>query len=285
MTPESDTHIRHISDTALWAAIYRADETDRPDALFHDPYARRLAGSRGRDILDAVPPKHRHAWAWVMRTWLFDHFITGQVREGIDTVVNLAAGLDARPYRMTLPSTLTWIEVDLPDLLADKEAALRGERPHCALERVPLDLADVPARRALFDRIGQHARRVLVITEGLLVYLSREDVGVFAEDLARPAAFQRWVFDLASPGLLKMMQKQIGGPLNRAGAPLKFGPPEGPEFFAPHGWKPLDVRSQFKTAATLKRLPFPLRLFALLPQPDRPRGHQPWSGVCLVGRT
>jgi O-methyltransferase involved in polyketide biosynthesis len=35
-------------------------------------------------------------------------------------MVNLCAGLDARPYRMTLPSPLQWIEVDLPDLLAYK---------------------------------------------------------------------------------------------------------------------------------------------------------------------
>ncbi|MDE3155910.1 MAG: class I SAM-dependent methyltransferase [Acidobacteriota bacterium] len=285
MAFENSEPIRHISDTALWAAIYRADETDRADALFRDPYARRLAGARGQSIAEGVPRKHRHAWAWVVRTVLVDRIITAQIQDGVDTVINLAAGLDARPYRMTLPSTLTWIEVDLPALVAAKEAALQGERPHCALERVPLDLADVEARRALFDRIGRDARRALVITEGLLIYLSPEEVRTFAGDLARPASFERWVLDLASPGLLKLMQKQIGGPLDRAGAPLKFAPAEGPEFFQQSGWTPLDVRSQFTEASKLRRLPFPLSLFALLPQPDRPRGNQPWSGICLMART
>ncbi len=284
MPTDTEGQIRHISDTALWAAIYRADETDRADALFRDPYARALAGPRGRQIAEGVPPKHRHAWAWVTRTVLFDRFITGQIQQGVDTVVNLAAGLDARPYRMALPATLTWIEVDLPDLLAEKAAALAGERPSCALERVPLDLADVAARRALFDRVGQRARRVLVITEGLLVYLAPGEAGALADDLAASAGFERWVFDIASPGLLKMMQQQIGGPLDRAGAPLKFGPPEGPEFFEPHGWKAIDVRSQFKTASRLKRLPFPLNVFALLPEASRPKGNRPWSAVCLTGR-
>jgi methyltransferase (TIGR00027 family) len=284
MPVDTDASIRHISDTALWAAIYRADETDRADALFRDPYARRLAGDRGRRIADAVPPKHRHAWAWVMRTYLFDALIAGQIAGGADMVVNLAAGLDARPYRMDLPSTLTWVEVDLPALLADKEAALAGERPRCALERVPLDLSDVAARRALFDRLGRSARKALVLTEGLAVYLSSEEVGVLATDLARPSGFSRWVLDLASPGLLKLMNKQIGGELNRAGAPLKFGPAEGPEFFLPYGWQTLDVRTQFGTAAKLKRLPFPLNLFAWFPEPPRPRGNRPWSAVCLLGR-
>src|SRR5207342_2112112 len=46
--------IRNISDTALWAAIYRADETARPDALFRDPLAARLAGERARDSRSAA---------------------------------------------------------------------------------------------------------------------------------------------------------------------------------------------------------------------------------------
>src|SRR3974390_288427 len=39
--------IRNISDTAFWAAIYRARETEQPNPLFRDPFARRLAGTRG----------------------------------------------------------------------------------------------------------------------------------------------------------------------------------------------------------------------------------------------
>ena len=49
--------IRDISDTAIWAAIYRARETERPKALFRDPFAKRLTGERGERIaaLDEVP--------------------------------------------------------------------------------------------------------------------------------------------------------------------------------------------------------------------------------------
>src|SRR6266849_10309908 len=91
--------IRDISETARLAAAYRAHETDRPDALFRDPLARRLAGPRGEQIADALPPATRHTWAWVMRTYLFDQFISAQLQQGVDLIVNLAAGLDARPYR------------------------------------------------------------------------------------------------------------------------------------------------------------------------------------------
>ena len=42
------TQIENISDTARWVAVYRAMETERPDAIFRDPFAARLAGDTGR---------------------------------------------------------------------------------------------------------------------------------------------------------------------------------------------------------------------------------------------
>src|SRR5204863_3398928 len=119
-------------------------------------------------------------------------FIKQQVREGVDMVVNLAAGLDARPYRMSLPASLHWIEVDLPGILDYKEEILRGEKPACILDRVRLDLSDVAARRQLFVTLGGSAKSVLIITEGLLIYFSREEVASLAEDLAAIPSFHYW---------------------------------------------------------------------------------------------
>jgi len=167
-----EDRIRHISDTAIWAAIYRGRENRRQDALFRDPFAERLAGERGESIARQMRAHDEHEWAWVMRTVLYDRFIAGQIAAGVDMVVNLAAGLDARPYRMSLPPSLEWIEVDLPDLLDYKERILAEEKPACRLERIRLDLSDVPARRQLFARLGERAGNALVITEGLLIYLT-----------------------------------------------------------------------------------------------------------------
>ncbi|HKW01717.1 MAG TPA: SAM-dependent methyltransferase [Vicinamibacterales bacterium] len=277
------TKIRNISDTALWAAIYRADETARPDALFRDPLAGRLAGERGRAIRAALPKRAQRAWPWVTRTVLFDRFITDAVNSGVDLVLNLAAGLDTRPYRMPLPASLQWIEVDLPDLLDYKEDLLKGERPNCALERMRIDLSDRVSRQELFSIVGLRAKRAFVITEGLLIYLSPEDVAAFAEDVAKPPAFQRWLIDLASPGLLQLLRKEIGSELDAANAPMKFGPEEGVDFFRPHGWQPAEVQSMIKTAAKIRRLPLFMRLIALLPESPRP-GQRPWSGICLLER-
>jgi len=262
-------------------AVYRARESERRDALFRDPYARKLAGARGLQIADAMPFAERHSWSYIARTWLVDQVVEREVRNGTDMVINLAAGLDTRPYRMRLPAALRWVEVDLPDMLNYKQGVLTGESPQCALERVSLDLRDTAARRTLFQRLGSEAKRTLVISEGLIVYLEDAEVADLARDLAAPASFRHWATDLTSPALLKMLRKTIGGALDQAGSPLKFAPREGPEFFARYGWKPLEARSLLHTAARLKRLSFKMRLFSLLPDPAGRKPNTPWGGVCV----
>lgn len=276
--------IRNISDTARWVAVYRARETERPRALFRDAYARRLAGDRGEQIAKVMPMQGKGEWPFVMRTFLFDEVITNQLQQGVDTVINLAAGLDARPYRMPLQHTLKWIEVDLPEILAYKQDILKNEKPRCLLERIPLDLSDVSARRALFEELGSKSKTVLIITEGLLAYLEPAEVGALAADLAAQASFQRWVNDIGSPGLMRMLQKRMGSHLNAANAPFKFGPAEGPDFFRPYGWKPVDIHSLLKAAARFNRLPLFLRLVAFLPESKGKQGNSPWSAVCLFDK-
>jgi methyltransferase (TIGR00027 family) len=278
--PPSEPTIRNISDTARWAASFRAQETERKDALFRDPFAARLAGERGAE---AARRMSGGDWAWAARTYVYDQIILRCIAEGTDAVVNLAAGMDARPYRMNLPPSLRWFEVDLPAILAEKEQLLAGEKPTCQLERVTLDLADVEGRRALFGRIGSQAGKVLAITEGLLLYLTREQVAALARDLATPPSFQDWAVDLASPGLLEMLQKKLVAEAHAA-APMHFAPPEGPLFFEPYGWKPVEVYSLFKTAAEKGRIGFPMRLLALLPESKGRQGRRPWGGVCRLQR-
>lgn len=271
--------IRNISDTALWVAMYRAWETEQPNPVFRDPYARRLAGARGEEIMAQIKVAHRHAWSYTARTYNIDAFLIKEIANGADMVIDLAAGLDTRPYRMDLPSSLQWIEIDLPELLTYKEQILKGEKPVCRLERIPFDLADAGARRALFEELGRAAKRAVIISEGLIVYLTASEVASLARDLAAPPSFQRWATDLVSPRLLAMLQKQVGSQLGQAGAPLKFAPDQGPAFFTEYGWTPIDVRSALQSAAALKRLPLLFRLFALFPDSKGTKPNQVWGGV------
>jgi methyltransferase (TIGR00027 family) len=236
--------IRNVSDTALWVAIFRALESERPDAIFVDPYARRLGGERGEAIVKAMPGG--------VRTAVMDEIVLRCVREGAATVLNLAAGLDARPYRLDLPPNLRWLHVDLPDMVEYFRSRMAGETPRCALEFVAADLREPEARREVFTRAAAHGP-VLAITEGLLIYLEAEQVAELADDLSRYAQARWWLTDLASPMLLKFLARRWQPKLQEGNAPFKFGPAEGTAFFAPHGWREVEFRSSWLESWRLKR--------------------------------
>jgi len=273
--------IRNISDTARWVAIFRAEESERTDAIFHDPFARGLAGERGEQIANAIEFSKKNSWSFVARTYLFDEFIKQHVEQGFDMIINLASGLDTRPYRMPLPSSLKWIEVDLPEIMDYKTSVLANEKPNCELQSIRLDLSDSKARIELFKRLNGQCDKALIVTEGLIGYLDEEEAGALAKDLSAQHHFKRWVFDLMSPGLLALVQKEMGSFLKDANAPLKFAPKEGEGFFLRYGWRSLESKSKLKTAATLHRLSDEMMAFANYPEPEGPKGDFPWTGACL----
>jgi methyltransferase (TIGR00027 family) len=278
----STTAVRNVSDTARWVAYFRARESERPDALFRDPFAARLAGEHGFGIANTLADGNKHEWAWVARTYLFDHFLSRAIQDGAQMVINLAAGLDARPYRMDLPASLQWVEIDFPEIISYKEDILANDKPRCQLERIALDLSDESRRAEVFTDLNARATNIVVASEGLLIYFATEQVASLATSLAAWKNFRSWVVDLASPGQLRLMQRTTGKQLSEANAAFKFGPPEGANFFAPYGWKPKEIRGMLKTAAEFHRAP--AELLSLLPEPKGPFTNYPWTGVCLLTR-
>ena len=279
--------ITHVSDTARWVAMYRAMETDRPDALFRDPYARRLAGEKGAVIVKTMRRVKGWAWPHIVRTAVFDEIILRCVAEGADAVLNLAAGLDARAWRLDLPASLTWIQVDYPDMLDYVRGELASERPRCRLQWEPADLADAAQRRALLAKVGAAHKKVLAVSEGLLIYLGPEGAAALADDLHAQQTFHRWVLDLASPRLLKMMQRGTGRQMAQGNAEFRFAPAESTAFFAPHGWKELEFRGSWQEALRLRRLPAMYHLFRPLGLLQSRRKREEWNrfaGCALMGR-
>jgi methyltransferase (TIGR00027 family) len=281
-----DNPIRNVSDTALWVAIYRAMESERSDALFNDPFARRLGGERGEAIVRAMPKGAATSWPMVVRTAVMDEIILRCVQQGAETVLNLAAGLDARPYRLPLPSSLRWMHVDLPDMVEYFRGQMAGEAPHCQLEFIAADMRDADAKRDVFTRAAAHGP-VLVVTEGLLVYLESDQVAGLARDLHDIAHAKWWLTDLASPMLLKFLEKQWAPKLKEGNAPFRFGPAEGTAFFTPFGWREAEFRSTWDESFRLQRTMRGAWLWKLLshlqPKAKQEAGRR-MSGIVLLHR-
>jgi methyltransferase (TIGR00027 family) len=263
----TDDPIKDVSDTAFMIAIYRAFESERPDALFRDPLARRLAGEHGVKIAASLSRVRAfREWMVVVRTRIIDDFIYAAVAQGVDTVLNLGAGLDTRPYRMDLPGSLRWIEVDYPHVIEWKEAHLLEEQPRCRLERFKVDLADVPARRSLLADIAAASRQTLVLTEGVIPYLETQQVAMLAEDLRALSAFRYWIADYFSADVYRHRRREEARGI-MANAPFRFEANDYFGFFREHGWRSQQIRYLAAAGEQLNRpLPLPklVKLFFML---------------------
>jgi methyltransferase (TIGR00027 family) len=261
-----------VSDTARWVAYFRALESERADALFRDPFARRLAGERGRSIVAGLP-KGPLSWSLAVRTRVFDELIMDALHHGTRVVINLAAGLDTRPYRLSVPREVTWIEVDLPGIVDFKNEALAGERPTCAVERIGLNVRDPEARRSFLGRLSESTEPALIVTEGLLVYLDTHDVASLSDDLHRLLPKAIWLLENISPGILARQRRLWGTRLKAANAEHKFAPPEGLEFYRQHGWVPQSTRFLLDEAHRLGR-EMPMAWLMRLGSVLAPRRHE-----------
>jgi methyltransferase (TIGR00027 family) len=182
-----------VGSTAVMVAAARAFETEQPDALISDPYARLLVSNAGAAVLwesmldpevvakieaidaeSAARMQHMRGYQAV-RTHFFDTYFADAVATGIRQVVILASGLDSRAYRLDWPAGTTVFEIDQPQVLDYKSATLAesGATPSADRREVAIDLReDWPAalRAAGFDP----AKPTAWLAEGLLMYLPAE---------------------------------------------------------------------------------------------------------------
>ncbi|MDO9181162.1 MAG: SAM-dependent methyltransferase [Bacteriovorax sp.] len=176
----------------------------------------------------------------VVRTRVIDEMIKSLLSEGVDTIINLGAGLDTRPYRLDLPLSLRWIEVDYPHLIEFKEEKLKAEKPNCHLERVPLDLVNEKERQNFFARINSQAKKVLILTEGVIPYLSEEQVSSLAKDLHDQNNFSFWITEYHSNEMYSHLRNNKKNK-EMEKAPFYFFPERWLAFFNERSWKDREI--------------------------------------------
>jgi len=188
-----------VGATALGVAASRAAESRSENPLISDPFAQVFLDAAGdgvwnwhasrplpAELIEAEPevPLQMRSMVGYMacRTAFFDQFFVDATRSGIRQAVILAAGLDARSWRLRWPDGTTVYELDQPRVLEFKSSTLaeHGAKPTCNRVAVPVDLRhDWPTalQQAGFDPSAPSAWSA----EGLMPYL--------------PAAAQELLFD------------------------------------------------------------------------------------------
>lgn len=248
-----ESAIRHVTDTAYWTAAIRAKETLRSDALFRDVLAGVLCGERGRKIAQAMPRPRLVEWGTVLRTAAIDRLIHQALALDAGAMINMGAGLDTRPYRMTLPALLRWIEMDFPSILEYKNAVLGDRTSVCGLQRFGIDLLDLSERRKAVSRCSDFAKRAVVITEGVIPYLPNEDVASLAEELHASPSVGYWIQDFDNAGPRPLPR---GWQDRLRAAPFRFQVRDWFGFFEQRGWKPRIIITSAGEAERVNR-PYP----------------------------
>jgi methyltransferase (TIGR00027 family) len=246
--------IQNVSDTSFWVAHYRAKESARPDALFNDPLAAFLTSDRGEAFSKSMGHVSRYSeWSVISRTVIIDRMIEQLVNDGVDAVINLGAGLDTRPFRMNLPEALEWIEVDYENIIAYKNEALHSEKSRCRLTRVALDISLHEERKKFLTSVLPHAKKVLILTEGVIPYLSEEQVAALSVDLFAQNRIRYWITEYFHPKVYRHLQSADFAQKMK-NAPFRFFPADWLGFFKSLGWVAKEVRFTSEIAREFNRL-------------------------------
>lgn len=235
-------------------AAVRASEGLRADAVFQDRLASILAQERGRRIARSFSRRSMLAWGVVARTSAIDRLIAEALLDGVDTVLNLGAGMDTRPFRLDLPPLTRWVEIDFPEIVDAKNADLAAYTPVCPVERVGMDLLDRATRGRFFSRHAAGSNHVLVITEGLVSYFCNDDVALLAKDLFAMPSIAGWILDFDNAGTRPQPR---GWAKMLKAAPFRFKAKNWFEFFNQYGWRARQSISNWEESERNNR-PYPL---------------------------
>ncbi len=252
-----------VGSTATMVAAQRA--ISNREGLIDDPYAEPLVRAVGLDFftraldgeleLEDIDPRfsrRRAAEGMAVRTRHFDRLFTDAAEVGVRQAVILAAGLDARAYRLAWPKGTTVFEIDQPEVIEFKSRTLGdvGAQPKADQRTIAVDLRnDWP--KALLDNGFDPEQPTAWTAEGLLIYLPAE---------ARDLLFDR-ITELSAPGsrvatehipdinvfsderskLISERLKQYGHDIEMSDLIYHDERSDVLEYLAGHGW---DVSSQ-----------------------------------------
>jgi methyltransferase (TIGR00027 family) len=231
-----------VGATSLVTAAARALETDRPEGLLSDPFARELAGDEGFELLalGATGLKAANGTPlYVVRHRFFDDFlIEVTATAALRQVVLVAAGLDMRAFRLDWPSDTQVFEIDQPAVFAHKNSVIEahGLAPRCTRVVVEADLRENWPHALTSAGFDLHCPTVW-LAEGLLFYLPEPAVHSLIQAAFRLSAPGSWLAaDLMSSS--SGPPQQLRDLFASLGAPFIFSTDQPAVLFSGHGWQP-----------------------------------------------
>jgi methyltransferase (TIGR00027 family) len=192
-----------LIDTARWTSWYRYQESQKALPLLFDPIAIELLQPEEISSLKSLRYSESLSWAFLARTLVIDNLIEDLVRtKQVDTIINLGSGYDARAWRLNLPSELIWLDVDHQDIGLYKQEFCKKLKAKCNWSFYSVDYQEEKQFQSLQKLLTQYNnKKTLLITEGLLYYLTGEQLNLFYQIIDN-SQLHFWITDYIN-GILK----------------------------------------------------------------------------------
>ena len=161
-------NVTGVPETMIQTLYARAKESEKRNSKIQDTMAVEIVAKLDYDFSNADKDKAM-SYGVVARTIVLDELVEKYLSSHPDTVViNIASGLDTRCYRMN-GKYLRWYNIDLPETMQIREKFLTENGPVYQITKSAMDASYV-------DEIEYAGENVLVVIEGLTMYLKEADV-------------------------------------------------------------------------------------------------------------
>jgi O-methyltransferase involved in polyketide biosynthesis len=187
MTAIDGNTLDGVSATTLWTLHNRGTEAKRSDGVIRDPWAVTVFDAISYDYRKFGKPNQSHGLRAVAFDTAAKDYLTAHPKA---SVVALAEGLQTSFWRLErtgVADQLTWYSVDLPPVMALREALLPADERIVPLAQSALD-------RSWMDRVDD-SHGVFITAEGLLMYLEPADALELIRDCAARFPGGQMMFD------------------------------------------------------------------------------------------
>ncbi|MCM1146181.1 MAG: class I SAM-dependent methyltransferase [Lachnoclostridium sp.] len=208
-----------VPETMLQTLYARAAYSRGQNAKFHDGKAEKIVSRMDYDFSSAKNDAAMSEGV-IARTILLDSMAGDFIRKNPEcTVINIACGLDTRAYRLNISESVRWYNLDLPETIEVRRLFLE-ENGHISM------IAKSAMDEGWADVIEKPKGRVLVIIEGLVMYLSESDVKKILSIISNRFHFADVIMEIMNPWVVKNFKEKS---IKKTSAKFNWGIKSGKE--------------------------------------------------------
>ncbi|KAK5994741.1 S-adenosyl-L-methionine-dependent methyltransferase dpfgK [Cladobotryum mycophilum] len=189
--PSSKESFHHVPETMFLTLSTRADDARRSTPILNDTWAAQIL-----DNIDYHMPRRLLDWlireGVLIRAWLLDSWATSFLDRNPEAVVlHLACGLDSRVLRLKWGPGVTWVDLDLPEVIALRQKLVPSPNDGRDYRLVAASATDTE----WLDDIPTD-RPVLIIMEGFVMYLNEPQAKQLLNRLSSKFSRGEVIFDV-----------------------------------------------------------------------------------------